>query len=321
MRSAVLMIVFCRPETTKQVFEAVRLACPPRLYIASDAPRPEIEGEVNRCMQVQEIFNSIDWPCKVYRLNQNENIGCSRGPYEAISWFFSQESEGIILEDDVVPEQSFFRFCDDMLEKFRNNDNIQMISGWSFFYKGFPKNYPFSYYFSTAPGCWGWATWKNRWEEVDLKIRDVDRTDIEKYMTNIGYPQKVIDYYMNIFDNIKRKFDIYKSWDFQFHFYMMRKQRLSVSPIKQLTRNVGLGVGATHGMDKVLLKLKSYDDIYPLSEPERVCANIEFDKVRFKVEHIRIPTKIDKLYLRFRINGGKILRRLGLKRIKDEIFG
>lgn len=312
MKSAVLMIVFCRPETTKRVFEAVRKARPSRLYVASDAPRDD-EDEISRHNEVQRIFDYVDWPCSLKKFNQEKNVGCSRGPYEAISWFFKYEKEGIILEDDIIPEPNFFNFCDDMLEKYRSNDKIQMISGWSYFYKGYPSNYPYSYYYSTVPGCWGWATWKNRWDEVDLSIKDIEEIDVKRYMSEMGYPEYVKKYYIHILNWVKNNVHDCNCWDYQFMFYMWKSRRFSISPIKRLTMNIGFGKGATHNFNKSISFHKSDNNIYPIKHPSEIRPNIIFDIIRFKSDHNYLPTIGEKIYLFIRIVGGKILRLLKLK--------
>ena len=145
MKSPVLMIAFCRYQTTKKVFDAVRKAQPNRFYIALDAPRNT--NEQIKCDEVKSIFDNIDWECNVNLLIQDKNQGCSMGPYKAISWFFEKESEGIILEDDIIPNEDFFSFCDDMLDKYRDDDRIQQICGWNYFYDGCSIDYKYSYYY------------------------------------------------------------------------------------------------------------------------------------------------------------------------------
>src|SRR6266403_1894039 len=129
MRSPVLFLVFNRPNSTRQVFDAIRSARPSKLYIAADGPRANRPLEANLCDEVRDIALSVDWPCQVNTLFREDNLGCKRGVSEAITWFFDREDEGIILEDDVLPVPTFFRFCDDMLERFRSDTRVSMISG------------------------------------------------------------------------------------------------------------------------------------------------------------------------------------------------
>lgn len=285
MKSPVLFIVFCRPDTTARVFEAIKNARPPRLYIAADAPRENIKGESERCNQVRNLFEHIDWPCEVYKLFQEKNLGCSLGPYEAISWFFKHEEEGIILEDDIVPIPDFFKYCDEMLELYRNNLKIQAVSGWSYFYNGFPESYQYSYYFSNITSSWGWATWRRVWDEMDLKLKTVSRDTILSYLISLKFPKLTIRLYMYYFDKIANKFDILQSWDYQFLFSMWKHERYVIQPLTSMTHNIGYDEGATHKFEKSI-SLHSTKTIYPIKHPTVIKDSLELDLIRIKEENL-----------------------------------
>src|SRR5687767_5193193 len=125
----VLFIIFNRPETTKEVFEAIRKAHPKQLFVAADGPRIDKAGEKERCEEARRIATNVDWDCEIKTLFHDEDIGCGRGPAQAITWFFDHVEQGIILEDDCLPSQSFFRFCEELLQKHADEDKIQAISG------------------------------------------------------------------------------------------------------------------------------------------------------------------------------------------------
>ncbi len=120
-KSAVLFVIFNRPDTTSLVFEQIRIAKPKRLYIAADAPRPGFPEDVLRCKQAKEGVSNVDWDCEVKTLYRKKNVGLKKGVSSAVTWFFDQEEEGIILEDDCLPANSFFKFCDTLLEKYRDD--------------------------------------------------------------------------------------------------------------------------------------------------------------------------------------------------------
>lgn len=285
MNSAVLMIVFCRPSTTKQVFEAVRKAQPPRLYIASDAPRLNKDGEYEKCKSVIKIFESIDWPCKVHYFSQQKNAGCSKGPYDAITWFFEHENEGIILEDDIVPIPDFFNYCDEMLEKYRNNERIQAISGWSYFYKQVPSTYPYSYYFSLLTSSWGWATWKRVWKEMDLSLEQIQESEFISILENLSFPTKTKKLYLSYFRKIKKKYDSLQSWDYQFLFTMWVHKRLVIQPIYSMTKNIGFEEGATHYFDASIAEHPT-KSIFPIKHPDKIIKNLSFDLIRINTENL-----------------------------------
>lgn len=169
LKTAVLFLTFNRLDTTKKVFEAIRQAKPPRLYVAADGPRIDRPGEDKQVQSVKDyIMNSIDWNCEVKTLFRENNLGCKYAVSGAISWFFENEERGIILEDDCLPSQSFFWFCEDLLERYENDMRIAQISGFNFGYKN--ENLKYDYFFSKYPEIWGWATWKDRWCRCDIEM-------------------------------------------------------------------------------------------------------------------------------------------------------
>ncbi len=168
MQSPILLLVFNRPDTTRQVFETIRAARPPRLYVAADGPRPGRAGEAERCAEVRELTTQIDWPCELKTLFRNENLGCKIGVSSAIDWFFQNEPEGIILEDDVVPLPSFFLYCDVLLDRYRNDIRVGVISG-----SNLVSNHLMleeSYFFSRYNHIWGWASWRRAWDHYDVTM-------------------------------------------------------------------------------------------------------------------------------------------------------
>jgi len=147
----ILFLIFNRPSTTLHVFSQIRKMKPSRLYIAADGPRRPEEKAV--CEQVREMATAVDWDCLVFKLFRDENLGCARAISEAVSWFFDREPEGIVLEDDCLPADSFFGFCSAMLEKYRNDERIGHISGGNY-QRGIVRG-DGSYYFSTLTHVWG----------------------------------------------------------------------------------------------------------------------------------------------------------------------
>ena len=231
--SAVLFIVFNRPETTAQVFEAIRQAKPPRLYVAADGPRKGEIREEELIAKVREIATRIDWPCELNTLYHEKNLGAQYGPKMAIDWFFENEEQGIILEDDCLPSSSFFGFCDILLIKYKENKNIKTISG----YNHFPVHGSSSYYFCKQPGIWGWASWKDRWEEYVSN-------PIISNSSLLDLPSSLMqDYWRSIFVGFVEDRTY---WDYQLTCLIMRSRGFSIRPLENLVQNIGHGVGATH---------------------------------------------------------------------------
>jgi hypothetical protein len=266
MRSPILFLVFNRPELTAQVFEAIRQARPPRLYVAADGPRPDRPGEKHRTEEVRKIATSVDWPCKVRTLFREQNLGCKMAVSGGITWFFEHESEGVILEDDVLPDPSFFPFCDELLERYRNDPKIMMISG-SYFH-GRHAGSATSYFFSRHTHIWGWATWRRAWKHYDPDMSQwptLRETDFLRRACDGD--QDCAAHWGRIFDaTYNCRID---TWDYQWMFTSFRQSGLSVLPTKNLTKNIGFGADATHTMNGAGWqgRLRANSMSFPLRHP------------------------------------------------------
>ena len=247
--TAILLIIFNRPNTTIQVFEAIRLAKPCRLYIAADAPRVSNKVDIEKCSLTRAMTEKIDWPCEVKRLYQNVNLGCSFGPRSAFDWFFSFETEGIILEDDCVPHPDFFPFATAMLERFRDDKRIISINGSNL---GYNLNNKFSYTFSRFMNMWGWATWADRAHSIDYNIEKWGQVHNPVFFLYKHLRQHVFDLDINWYKYWKEKFDLTFAkenitwWDWQWIFHQMINRQLSVVPAVNLVTNIGFHADGTH---------------------------------------------------------------------------
>jgi hypothetical protein len=240
---AILLLVFNRPDTTLRVFDVVRQAKPVRLYIAADGPRPGQEGEKERCEQVRQIAKGVDWPCDVRTLFRDENLGCRRAVSSAIDWFFEQEEAGIILEDDCVPEQGFFRYAEELLERYKEDERVMVIAALHFHGEAHKPSH--SYFFSRYGHCWGWASWRRAWQHYDHnmalwpKLRDTD------WLLGIGNGSPIFRrYWTAIFDSAYA--DKVDSWAYRWLFSCWAQNGLAILPSKNLVTNVGFGEAATH---------------------------------------------------------------------------
>jgi hypothetical protein len=233
LKTAVLFLVFNRPDTTRQVFEAIRKAKPPRLYVAADGPREGKLGEVERVKEVRTIATAVDWPCKVITLFRDKNLGCKKGVSSAITWFFEQEEHGIILEDDCLPSPSFFKFCEIMLDKYRENKSVWMINGFNPRQPGISSS---EYFMSQNPSVWGWASWRDRWVHY---VVDIDYSRKELYRsTGLKLPDYVIRHYDSAFyDTASGKID---TWDYQLSFLILKNNGYVIKSLTNLINNIGV---------------------------------------------------------------------------------
>ena len=185
----ILFLIFNRPDTTFKVFEEIRKIKPAKLYIAADGPRPNVIGEEEKCTASRNIIKQVDWDCDVKTLFREKNLGCKIAVSSAISWFFENVEEGIILEDDTFPTQSFFWFCQELLDFYRNDSRIMHISGNNF-QLGKIRGEG-SYYFSKYNHIWGWATWKRAWRFYDVSLNTFPIFVQRKVIKNIFRRVKV----------------------------------------------------------------------------------------------------------------------------------
>ena len=288
----VLFLIFNRPETTQQVFSAIRLAKPPRLYVAADGPRSKIPNEANLCELVRSIATNVDWDCEVKTLFRERNLGCGLAVTSAIDWFFEQESEGIILEDDTKPSEQFFKFINFGLRKYRDDKNIGSICGY----------HPLTpipdkidrIIISNYPSLWGWGTWKNVWEKYSLQadfhyLHKV--TTIYRHIKHLRYTM----YIMSILRGVEqREVD---TWCAQFGFMFAKYQYKVVYPPINLIENVGFGGLATH------TKGQNYANI--ISNMKLDYKNLKesfdesFDHERFNIECPNIYNRFMKICRKF----------------------
>ena len=164
LRTPVALLIFNRPDTTERVFNAVAKARPSKLLVVADGPRDSRPGEAARCEQTRAIIKRVDWDCEVITNFADRNMGCKLRVSSGIDWIFEQVEEAIILEDDCLPDPSFFRFCDEMLERYRDNERVGMVSGGNLQF-GRHRGTG-SYYFSKYTHIWGWASWRRAWKRT-----------------------------------------------------------------------------------------------------------------------------------------------------------
>ncbi len=279
MRSAVLFLVFNRPDTTRQVFEAIRAARPLRLYVAADGPRANRPDEAQRCADVRRIATKVDWPCEVKTLFRDQNLGCNKGCAGGIGWFFENEEEGIILEDDVLPLPTFFVYCDELLERYRHDEHVAMISGCNTISHRFtPKE---SYFFSRYSLFWGWAGWRRAWQRHDVLMKGWPTWRDQGGLANVPGGNRLFEAYW------RRAFDAayggkIDTWDFQWTFSCWKMGRLSIVPAHNQTRNLGFGLDATHttaGTPSYVSESAPLPLQFPLVHPELVARNGKADAI------------------------------------------
>lgn len=291
----VLFIVFNRLDTTRRVFEAIRHAQPSRLYIAADGPREDKLGEDLKVREVRAyVMNLIDWKCEVKTLFREENLGCKRAVSSAIDWFFENEEEGIILEDDCLPDEHFFPFCVQLLEKYRDNERVMMISGDNFL--GEPVTPADSYYFSKYCHIWGWASWRRAWKHYDVSMRLWPQVRVDGFSKMVD-SQEYFFWKWGFDHTFGGQID---SWDYQWSFACWMNKGIEIMPTVNLVSNLGCGEDSTHTKkgDHRIAALRTQSLNFPLKHPESVVVDRQADRVSrelfFKLSFLQYVWKIFK---------------------------
>ncbi|MFA7193550.1 MAG: hypothetical protein WC087_01390 [Candidatus Paceibacterota bacterium] len=278
METPILFLVFNRPDTTQRVFDEIRNAKPKYLFIAADGPRINNDNDRLRCGEVRSIVKNIDWDCEVKTLFREENLGCKLAISSAITWFFDNVEMGIILEDDCLPNKSFFSFCSKLLLRYKNDNQVMMISGTHHL-----KNLEIhdDYFFSNHFQIWGWATWKRAWDLYDIEMKEWPILIKEGSFEDVYKDRKIYQYYKDSFNHAYH--NLVNTWDIQWNYTCVLNKGLSITPKHNLVTNIG--VQGTHTTTKTIedQNLFRKTQEIELSDMllEKIEANHYLDRVQF----------------------------------------
>lgn len=241
-KKAVLFIIFNRPETTREVFAAIRAYRPEKLFVAADGPRPERPGDREKCAAARALVN-CDWPCELNTRYLDANAGCRDAVSSAVGWFFANADEGIILEDDCLPCPDFFRFAEAALEFYRDTPQVMHISGVNF------QPRPGEAYFSAIPHIWGWASWRRAWRHYDVGMGDYPehRELLKRTLPGTPYLRWVL---LRMMEKTFARSPYFNTWDVQWHYTLAKLGALALTPGVNLVSN--LGGSGTHEVGKEL---------------------------------------------------------------------
>lgn len=324
-KTPILIIGFNRPDNVKKVLEAVKLANPQKLYLVVDGPRDGEPDESTRCNSVKKFFDSIDWCDNIYKKYRVRNVGCKKNVSEAITWVFENEERLIVLEDDLVPSKSFFRFCDEMLEYYKDNDNVGLISGYNVLQEY--NDIDNSYYFSNLSIISGWATWKRAWINYDPEMKKMCEKNIKskilKSFKKNRHGRYQYNRYLNTYKGIKK--GISDSWAYPWSFSVISNNCCSIVPTKNLVKNIGFDEEAHNGGRASSPFAKPYAEeiSFPLIHPKTTHIDKEADAQTLEIQYRNgYPfwyAYLGQFYRKFILKGDlkvvKIIKRL-FKKIK-----
>lgn len=293
----VLFLIFNRPDTTQQVFNQIRQIKPKYLFVAADGPRSVRPEELSLCTETREIIQKVDWKCEVKTLFQDKNLGCGKAVSGAINWFFEQVEYGIILEDDCIPDLSFFPYCEELLIKYKYDEQVMHIGGNNF-QKGIQRGEA-SYYFSFYPHIWGWATWRRAWEYYDYEMKDFYLTFNSGGIGHVFQNRNEKNYWRKIF--IKTFKMQANTWDYQWAYTIWKNKGFSITPNVNLVINLGLNGDSSHTFLKDSFKNNLNLNVipFPIKHPSLI-VDYEADKTTFNNS---FSHSINRLIRLFKENG------------------
>ena len=313
MQAPVALIIFNRPDTTEKVFTEIAKAKPRQLFIIADGPREQYPDDTEKCEKARLVVERVDWECDVIRNYSDVNLGCGKRPATGISWVFEHTDRAIILEDDCVPNQSFFKFCDDLLKRYLYDNRIMQICGNNFQFG--EKRIDYSYYFSRFHICWGWATWSRAWIYHDMGLKLWPEFKNSQWLLDIIENPIAVEYWKDKFEKAYKCDGKIDFWDYQWSFACWSQGGLSIMPRETLVSNIGCRHDATHtkNPNDRIANLPKKSIGFPLNHPPYVTRNFEADK--FFIENVVLQKLIKKSKLNMFYNLKKRIFELYLKYI------
>lgn len=265
MKTPVVLLMFKRPNTTKQVFEAIRKVQPRQLYIIADGPRVDKVGEAELCAETRAVVEQVDWECEVHKNYAETNMGLRERVASGLSWVFEQVEDAIILEDDCVPDPTFFQFCQDCLYKYRYDKRIMVVCGTNLLgeWKADTQSYCFSYH----SHCWGWATWRRAWQYYDPEMSLWLNPEIKDRIKDVVCDRKIFDVYKQQFDSVYS--NKINSWALRWLCARLSQSGLAIIPSRNLISNIGFDENATNTSSKFDSRsgISTYSLTFPLDHP------------------------------------------------------
>lgn len=301
LNTPIVFLIFRRPDTTQRVFERIAQAKPKQLFVVADGPRtPE---EAQKCQEARAIINQVNWDCEVYTHYADQNMGLRMRISSGLNWVFEQVEQAIILEDDCLPHPTFFRYCEELLEKYKDYERVMHISGDNFGYQR-PTGVVDSYYFSMFAHVWGWATWRRAWAKYDVDITSWgDSAFRETVLSRFPKNHRAYWRYMWNLTYHGQK----KTWDYQWAYTCIAHEGLCAMPYENQITNIGMGAEGTNtkNSESSLANLYTSDIYFPLEHPTHMIHNSDADALStylfFRQTSLlrRLKRKVKMLWMKF----------------------
>lgn len=264
LSTPIVFLIYRRPDLTQQVFNEIAKAQPKQLFVVADGPKtPE---DMPRCQATRDIINQVNWDCDVKTNYADQNMGLRKRISSGLNWVFDQVEHAIILEDDCVPHPTFFRFCEELLEKYKDDERVMHISGDNFGYQR-PAGVEDSYYFSIFAHVWGWATWRRAWAKYDVNMTTWGEDKIRNEVLSTFSTASQRRHWHYIWDATAT--EKIATWAYQWMYACVLHKSFCIMPYNNQITNIGIGVEATNTKNKnsPLVNLTTTDMIFPLKHP------------------------------------------------------
>lgn len=294
MKTPVAIIIFNRPDCTQQVYQEIAKAKPEKLFVIADGPREFHPDDARKCEETRAIFKQIDWDCDVITNYSDVNLGCKMRPVTGINWVFEQCEEAIIFEDDCVPHQRFFPYCETLLEKYRYDQRVMMVGGANFL--GDWKRGGQSYYYSLLGGTWGWASWRRAWKLNDPDISQwpliLKHRIIEQLFPNSRHSAFWIEVFQQLYNGTLT--DI---WDYQWLLSCWIHSGYRIFPEVNLISNIGFRDDATHTFGNHPLSNAALRELnLPLKYPSMMTRSVDADNLIMDIFCSEVPASQSSLF-------------------------
>ncbi|MBS1788528.1 MAG: glycosyltransferase family 2 protein [Acidobacteria bacterium] len=264
VQTSIVFIIFNRPDTAAKVFAEIRRARPQKLFVIADAPRVSQKGEREKCLAARAIIEAVDWECEVFTNFAESNLGCQRRISSGLDWVFDQVEEAIVLEDDCVPHPSFFPFCEELLDRYREDRRVMHIAGTN--YQFGRQRFPYSYYFSRYNHCTGWATWRSAWRHFDVEMKLWPEFRDRNLLKDLFDDAQAEAYWHRSFQMVyEKRID---SWAYCWTLACWIQNGLTILPNVNLICNIGFDANGSHTKNR-----------------RSRFANIPLEEMKFPLQH------------------------------------
>lgn len=281
MKTPILLITFNRPEHTRRVLTEILKQEPQKLYICQDGAREGNETDCVKCQEVRDVVNELTAPYAIghkefmlHTLCQKQNLGCGPGPQAGITWFFDNVEQGIIMEDDCLPHPDFFGYCEELLNKYKDNPQVQFINSTLYHDRWkCEASYGFSHYMVTG----AWAAWRSTWQGFDLDLVDLNAWKFRRHMLRLTKNMADANWWYFKVKEIQKDRSKKSYWDYQMQIHLFRNNALTIHPKVNLISNIGFDTEGTHTKSNDGRGDKSVFSILPLTHPKYMTVNFAMD--------------------------------------------